>query len=500
MPGRVRRCTSAGEDGYGVHRRPVLAAGILSVAGAWFAGLLGGCAGGPAARPTAATRKTRLVFQAAAQGSYSFASPALWPAAQELLLAALDPFLAQHPGIDVVLSALPVDPAVPILAGTGPDIVQVESRSGLIQQGLLLDLTDYIRQSNLDVGGLYSPGALGVLGAGARIYALPYYTETTAMAVHLDLLDALGVEYPPERWDWQTWAQWARKTAAAMAGRAKGGAPGYATTIQSVGGYDLPAGCYFAGWGGAIADPAQPSRCVLDSPAAVACGEFLFGLIRDRVAQRGSDAGGQLVVDRFLAGKQASAVDQQGFVLRDAVALRSAKWRYWPMPTLPRGAFCFTNANLVGINAYSPHPDAAWELLAWISADPSYERTLMHATLYPPALKQLQGEWVAQVHAVAPTMVDKNVEVFAAQVASATLVPEFGAVFAAAEAQALGILNGYTQQVLEGRLSVEEAFRQAAHEVNVLEQTALAEQSAAQAAQKAFPTIGPAIAQVPTGV
>lgn len=475
-------------------RRSFMKAGVAAAL-TTGAGVVAGCAS--ATRPTAVSQRIPLVFQAAAHGAYRFALPSQWPTAKQLLMTALSPFLAKYPGIDLKLTNIAVDPVTAILAGTGPDIVQIESRAGLIQQGYLLDLSSYIKKSNLDVQSLYAGGSLGVAGSGGRVYALPYYTETTAMVVNLGILNQLGLDDPPAQWDYIQWADWARRVAVALpAAGGKGKTPAYATTIMSVAGLTIPAGFYFAGWGGAIADPSDPGRCLLDSAASVACGEFLFPLMIEGVAPPLYSGGGQMVPAEFVSGHQVSAVDQQGFALRDAMALGSVEWKYFPMPTWPKGAYNFTNANLVGISVASKHADAAWELLQWISTDPAYERVMMHATLYPPALRALQAEWVGQVHAVAPVMVGKNVEVFAQMAAQSTLVPEFGTVFRASETQALSIISSSLRTVLDQKASVPFAFQQAAKSVNALEEVAVQRASAAVAAKKTFPVVGPSVAQV----
>ncbi len=473
---------------------------MLGVAAAWGAalsgGILAGC--GPAA-PTKAAQRVTLLLQAAAQGSYAFASPAEWPQASRLLYDATSAFRAKHPSVDLRFWGTTANPVAEVIAGTGPDIVQLQGGQGAVgtwvDSGLLVDLEPYVRKANLDLKSTFASSALAVARNGASLYAFPYYSETMAMAVNEDALDAIGVAYPPPDWDYKQWAQWSREVAAAL--RAKGAsssAPRFATTVATIFGGPVPAGFYFHGWGGGIVDMRDRTRSLLDTPESVACGEFLYGLLLEGVAQPA-----QLIPPAFVAGRQIAAADQQGFVMRDALNLRAVKWAYYPMPRWPRGAYDFTNENLVGINAATKNVEAAWELLAFICASAHYQRALMHLFLYPPALKSLWSEWVAEVHAVAPPLKGKHVEVFTARMQDNLLVPVYGGSFSGSDAQAMNIVTNYCAQILARKVDVPGAFAAITHEVNKLELRAAQHQTAAKVEQARYPARGPTIATVAPG-
>ena len=457
--------------------------------------MLAGCG---SAAPTRAAQRVTLTFQAAAQGSYFFASPAEWPQASRLLYDATAAFRAKYPSIDLRLWGTTVNPVAEVVAGTGPDVVQLQGGQGAIgtwmASGLLLDLEPYVRKSNLDLGSTFASSTLAVAQEGTSLYAFPYYSETMAMAVNEGALDAMGVAYPPPAWDYKQWAQWAREVAVALRAQGASSAPRYATTVATIFGGPVVAGFYFEGWGGGIVDIHNRERCLLNTAGSVACGEFLYGLMLDGVAQPA-----QLIPPAFVAGRQIAATDQQGFVLRDATALRSTKWAYYPMPRWPRGAYDFTNENLVGINAATKSPEAAWELLNFVCASPQYQRALMHLFLYPPALKSLWTEWVAEVHAVAPPLKGKHVDAFTARMQDNLLVPVYGGSFSESDTQAMNIVTSYCGQILARKIDVQGAFSAIVHEVDALERTAAQHQAAARVEVARYPTRGPTIAAVTPG-
>lgn len=480
-------------------RRAVLraAAGAALVSGA---AALGGCGPAPVAAPHPSAAPLRLVVQAAAPGEYAFASAVEWPTMKKILSEAMAPFQARHPGVAVDLVNLPVNPVAAIIAGTGPDIVQlVAAGGGLIGRGLLLDLSLYVKASNLQLSALFAKGTVEAATRNGALYALPYYSETDALAVNLGVLDSLGLEYPPNRWDYTEWGDWSRRVAAALAAapRSSGTPPHrYATTVAFLGGVPIVGAFYLRGWGGGIVDPADNARCLLDAPQSIACGRFLYALMDEGVAQTGT----QLITSQFLAGVQVSAVTQQGFILENATNLRALKWRYVPLPVWPQGAFNFTNQNFVAVNRATRYPELAWEALQWITTSRQYQGALMHASLYPPALKALWPEWVATVHAVAPFLRGQNVEVFASLADEAYLVPVFGGSFAAEDAAAMKLIGVYGQKLVERQLDVTAAFAAAAAQVDALERANAGLQARRQRIQAEFPSRGPRIAAVPPGL
>ncbi len=467
----------------GIPRRRVLGSAAAGVG--LVAGMLGGCRAG--SRPGAANPRTVLLFQALIQSDW-FVNEGI-RGVRELVWQATAPFRQLHPGIDLRFYGTSVNPVGEVIAGSGPDVVQLLGGQGNIRawlaDSLLLDLSSHVSESNLNLE-IFAPGALGPVQGDTGLYGLPVYTGTAAMVVNLGLLDKLGLPAPPTDWTHQDWADFARSAAGST-----GGQPRYGSTIWLA---PVPMGFYFRGWGGSIVDPADATRCVLDSPQAIACGEFLYPLLLQRAAAAGLNQAAL-----FNAGLMASGVVWQGQTLANATQLRGAKWDFYPMPLWPNGRYTYTGENYYAIPAASRVPDAAWELLRWICTDPHYQRTFMHLFLWPPALSALAAEWTAQVRAVAPPLRTKNLAVFRQAVLEGRVVPRNGGAFATDDAQAFGLIGSYATRILGRELGVAEAFRQAANRVNSLEASAGHRRARAAAATRLFPIRGPVVAAVQPG-
>ena len=475
-----------GLTGRGCGRRAWLR-GLGAGAAALAGGPLVGCASGRSAAPTRGSTKTVLVFQALV-GSNWFVGK---PDAHQLVWHATAPFRAAHPGIDLRFYGTTLNPMAEMIAGTGPDVVQLQGGGGALgawlAADLLLDLAPFIRGSNVDLNA-FATRQLAVVRRSQGLYALPQYTGTAAMVVNLSLLDSLGLSYPSPTWTHLEWADFVQRTAATTSA----GQRRYGGTLWLG---PLPMGFYLQGWGGALIDPADAARCLLGAAPSIACGEFLYGLLFNHAVNPG-----WVQPALFNGGLQASGIVWQGQTLHNASVLQAGRWDFYPMPTWPQGQYTFTNENFYGINAATAQSAAAWELLRWICVEPQYQRSFVHLFLYPPALKSLYAQWAAEVRAVAPPLRGKHIEVFGVPLQDNRVVPVNGGAFAYDDAQALTILGSYAQKILARQVSVAGGFAQAAREVNSLEATGRRRQAQSQAAGRAFPAHGPAIASVSSGL
>lgn len=467
-------------------RRRAWLRGLGVAAAAVAGGPLVGCAS-RAAVPTRGSTKTVLVFQALV-GSNWFVGE---PDAHQLVWHATAPFRRAHPGIDLRFYGTTINPMGEMIAGTGPDIVQLQGGGGALggwlAADLLLDLAPFVHASNVDLNA-FATRQLAVVRRSQGLYALPQYTGTAAMVVNLSLLDSLGLSYPSPTWTHLEWADFVRRTAATTSA----GQRRYGGTLWLG---PLPMGFYLQGWGGALIDPADAAHCLLGAAPSIACGEFLYGLLFNHAVNPGWV---QPVL--FNGGLQASGIVWQGQTLHNASVLQAGRWDFYPMPTWPQGPYTFTNENFYGINAATHQRAAAWELLRWVCVEPEYQRAFMHLFLYPPALKSLYAEWAAQVRAVAPPLRGKRIEVFGTPLQDNRVVPVNGGTFAYDDTQALAVLRSSAQKILARQVSVAGGFAQAAREVNALEAAGRQRLDRARAAGQDFPARGPGVAAVQPGL
>ena len=458
---------------------------------------LGGCAraalrsGQPpkSGTPTVASNRIPLTFEPLNAGLWS---PQGSKIVLEALWTALGPWRQAHTSIDLQMQPFGGDTeATALIAGTAPDVILGWQNFGaLASQGLLLDVNPYLKLSNrsLDVWPSYAVDAYRIDG---KQYAFPFYVATTCMVVNHAVLDQVGLSYPVPN---ATFAEW---TSLWTATTKRGTNPRYGGSIKST--INGLAQAYFKGWGGSIMDPADPTRCTLDSPECVAAGNAIFPLLTEQVCTFNYGIGD--CITGIESGRYASAVLWNAAlavtVLVEAL-VNLPKWDFYAMPTMPRGSFAHTQYDYRAVNAATKHPEPAWELLEWLSFDPAFQRTLMRYGLEPPALKSLQEEYTAVLAQVVPPLRSKNLSVLTQYVRNNGAIMEPN--FLVAETQTQQIILSGEQAIVARKQGVALGLRTLAQQVNALQTASLKQSARASAMSKAFPVKGPAVATVTPGL
>jgi ABC-type glycerol-3-phosphate transport system substrate-binding protein len=468
---------------------------MLAAGGAAAAWLLAGpvaaraASGGSAPRPTVATTTFPLSFEPLNSG--------LWtPQGSKLVMGALwdalAPWRASHRSVDLQMLPFGGDTTVTdLVTGTAPDVILGWQNFGqLVSQGLLLDVSPYLKLSNrsLDVWPPYAVDAYRWQGG---LYAFPFYVATTCMVVNEEVLDQIGQPYPSPT---ATFAEWAALWGAATR---KGSSPRYGGSIKST--VNGIAQAYFRGWGGSIMDPADPTRCTLGSTACIEAGNAIFPLLSEGVCTL--NYGISDCITGVESQKYASAVLWNAALAVTSLDLALAKmpkWNFYPMPVMPQGSFAHTQYDYRAVNAATKYPEPAWELLEWLSFEPAFQRTLMQYGLEPPALKSLQEEYTATLAAVIPPFAHKNLSVITQYILQNGAIME--PIFPADEAQVQALIGTGEQAIIDGKYSVTEGLTRLAAQVTAIEVEGSQSAAAAVAAARAFPTVGPAVARVPAGV
>lgn len=471
----------------------MLRAGLVGAAGALAAPWLAACSTsgggqGPSATPAVATNMITLTFQPYTD-AYGFPNG---KTLNQLLEQATQSFTAKHPGIRLQMYGTAVNPLAAVIAGSGPDVPQLQGGGGGITAWLagptVLDLTKYIKQANVDLTK-FAAGQLADVTLDGKIYGIPNYTGTAGVVVNLSALDALGLSYPSPNWTYTEWA----KLATSASGVDKGGKRRYGTTINGDYFGSGPGAFYYRGWGAHIVDPADPTRCALDGADAIACADFLYNLVYAGVAQFG------WVPSNFTQGLTVAPFCWlQSYIIPAATQWHGFKWDFWPQPVWPQGSFTMTNPNFFAISVDTPHPDAAWELLHWLTVEPDWQRTLMRTVLLAPGYLPLWSEWTTVVRQVAPPLASKNLDIFAKYVDSGIMYG--GTHFAHEDGQAKHVLEKWYSDIAARKFTVQAGFPQMAKEIDALEQAGAIVDGARGAATKAFPTNGPVIANVTPGL
>ena len=367
----------------------------------------------------------------------------------------LSEFEAAHRGLRVELVGFLSTAAnmAAIIAGRAADVFPDEAPAypAYVEQGLLLRLDPYLRRDAVDAA-IWSPSLVETFRTATGTFGLSRDINVYTFAVRLSDLDALGLPYPPP--DWSA----AEFSSAAVALARSGPTPRYGVVLSSgvLGFREV-----IAGFGGGVTDATHTAQ-TLSSPAGLAAGRWLFdGLVWPGVAALGGPAN--------LGDDSAAIQEIQGNSLLPLYAhwRSSFHWALYPPPRYGHGRYGNLGAAFWGINAGTDHPEAAWSLLHWLSAEPVYQRFMMKTFLFPPALTALLTEWRTTVETVAPGLRGKGLRWIVEGARRGWGVPQPH--FRYANDQAFLIDGQWWQRLLSRNVTVPAAFAQADAQVNALE-------------------------------
>lgn len=475
---------------------------LLGVAATATAAGSGLAACGPtttAALPSVTAPTTTLIAQVSWQGSgvpYKTAQPLVEEFIQKN-------WSAQHPGVRVVTQgwgAAGFDGLPAILAGQGPDIIMncCGTVPQIIDAKVLRPLDPYLKRDNIDVASLFPASVLQSMRTPEALYGLPDYGSTQPLFYNQSMLDGLGLTYPTDTWTHTEAAQlWT-----AVAGKRKGKWVYGANLVVGEGHNGGSAGAQewlIRGFGGTVRDPTH-TICKLDSPEAVAAYSWLAPLCASNIIYPGLWGLGN-TPDLILRGQVGFSPACCGTLLYAAVHLNAAiKWDLVAMPVFPAGRTCFIGNGMYGMNALSSHdPDLVWDLFRWITTSADWQR-YFNATLslQPPSLlsDEVWSDWLKIVRQAAPPLKNKNLEAYHISLKGAY----DWAFFKYAPTQADALWAKYTALMTSGQMSVELALGQLTNQINALEAAGQQMQVAQEGANKAFPSVGPAIAGVQPGL
>ena len=129
--------------------------------------------------------------------------------------------------------------------GQMPDVFWMHSQYSekYMDQGILLDLTDYIeKDENTDLANYY-PEIVELYQYDGHTYALPKDYDTIGLWYNKDMFDEAGIAYPDETWTWETLhdvaAQLTKEDGSqyGLTGNTDANQEGYYNAIYSYGGY-----------------------------------------------------------------------------------------------------------------------------------------------------------------------------------------------------------------------------------------------------------------------
>lgn len=313
--------------------------------------------------------------------------------AQEMLAK----FHAQHPNIRVFYTSDPEELEAEMLADfearTAPDVFSgcCGFFPAWAQKGYTLDLRPYV-SADLDQATIQDWSKAqyeAFFTPDGRQFALPKYHGGLALYYNKDAFDAAGVAYPDGSWTYADYQAAMEQLTVRQNGR----------TIQWGSMFDVSwdrIQIHVNGWGGHFVNPDNPTVCEMASPPALDAMEWLRARIwDDKVIATSLDVENNETREAFYKGKVAM-VEDGSWALKDILV--NAPFRIGVAP-FPRGPVRHaTLATTDGFAIYSgtKHPEAAWELLKFLTSE-DYGRAMAKANFLQPARASIIDDWAGYI-------------------------------------------------------------------------------------------------------
>jgi multiple sugar transport system substrate-binding protein len=181
-----------------------------------------------------------------------------------------------HPNVKVN-----IDPAnegvekviVQSIAGVGPDVfdaVDSFQLAAYVKSGIAMDVTNELEQSGIDLKTQVFPGVLPMCMVDGHVYGVPDNVGADGIWFHADILREAGVALPTGGWTWDQFIPIAEKLTKRTA---DGRISRYGFLFEWWNWRH-----FFSGFGASVFN-ANGSRCILDSPNAIAAIQLMYDLV-----------------------------------------------------------------------------------------------------------------------------------------------------------------------------------------------------------------------------
>lgn len=276
---------------------------------------------------------------------------------------------------------LQIDPSTPdmaskvivqSLAGVGPDLLcayDANQLLGYVNSGVAWDITDYLPGMGIDVEkDLWAAPAPTFMHDG-RVYGFPANAGADAIWINKDLFDKAGVPYPKGPWTWEEFVPFAQKLAA-------GNAREQVQVFPLIFDWTSQLRLFVFQWGGRMYTP-DGTRCVIDSPEAIAGVEMMHDLVfkyrlapsgQEELAMATTGGWGSGVITLFNGGKAAMAIGGRWWLMlmRGNPGLRLGAVE---APHGPKHVF-FGYGKSIVINKNSPRRKEALKFIEFMTREP----------------------------------------------------------------------------------------------------------------------------------
>jgi multiple sugar transport system substrate-binding protein len=379
---------------------------FLKLAGAAGAGAALAACGSPPGEGVHGSRRVQLVYQDWRTEWF----PGL---AQRML----EQFHAGHPNIQVFFTMDPEDVADAMIAdfqsGTAPDVLAAccDFFPAWAQEDYLLDLRPFV-EADLDRETIddWDPAQYqAMFTPDGRQFGVPKYHGALALFYNRAIFDEYRVDYPDGTW---THDDYLAAMKLLTRDRDGDGQTDLWGSMMDIAWERIQV--HVNSWGGHFVDPETPRRSWLARPEALSAmrwiGERMWD---DRVMASFLDVANLETRQAFIQ-QRIAMVEDGSWALKDILENAAFPIGVAPFPAGPARRVTLATTDGFGIFAGTRYPEAAWELLKFLTSK-EYGRAMAQTHLLQPARLSLVGEWadiVRQQYPEAARGVD--IEAFAA--------------------------------------------------------------------------------------
>ena len=224
-----------------------------------------------------------------------------------------------------------------------------------------MPLDDRIKRDNFDIDDYYVHVMNGWGRYKGVTYSLPTDCDVTCMYYNKTLFDEMGVPYPDENLTYEGYVEMCKKFCADTNGDGK---------IDRWGGVVGPGNwpTYTYAFGGSFLSE-DNTKCVIDSPEAIAGMEFLVDILRKHHAVPSSEdtmnvGGEKLFENGKLATYPTGAWAADIWFSKE---IKNFEWDVAPLPKGPAGRPPWLAGTCYAVLERSKHKEEAWEFIQWMS-------------------------------------------------------------------------------------------------------------------------------------
>lgn len=302
------------------------------------------------------------------------------PEIEALMREQLDAFEALHPDIKVRYEPIPVDYLtkiqVMLAAKNAPDVFFVDAvyAPQFMATGALLPLDDLMGKTGTDPD-MYAPALLDAFRYDGHIYGIPKDFNTMVLYYNKAIFDEAGVEYPTRDWTWED-----LENAATQLTKTEGRA------VDNV--YGLVLGKWPPRWlslvyqnGGKVIN--EDGSLAITEPAFVEAFKFYTDLHKKGIAVMPSDVGTTRERDAFGQGRVAMAMEGGWAIPTLFSNYPDLDWSAVELPMGPEGRGNISFTVSYSIPKTTKHPEAAWQLIQYLSGHENQIRILESGHVLP---------------------------------------------------------------------------------------------------------------------